>query len=61
MVVDQRTDLAARWAGNEDVADAQRAALDEYGREGSATLVELGFDHGAFGGAIGVRLELQDF
>ena len=61
MVVDQRADLAARGAGDEHVADAQRAALDEHGRERAAALVELGFDHRAFGGAVGVGLEFEDF
>ena len=56
-----RADLAARCAGDEHVADAQRAALDEHGRERAAALVELGFDDRAFGGAVGVGLELEDF
>ena len=39
----------------------KRAALDEHGRERAAALVELGLDHRAFGGAVGVGLELEDF
>ena len=46
---------------DEHVTDAQRAALDEHGRERAAALVELGFDHRAFGGAVGVGLQLEDF
>ena len=47
-------------SGNEHIADAQRAALDENGGERAAALVELGFDHRAFGGAVGIGLELED-
>ena len=62
VVVDQRADLArARCARDEHVADAQRAALDEHGRERAAALVELGLDHRAFGGAVGVGLQFEDF
>ena len=61
LVVDHRPDLARRGAGHEHIADAQRAALDEHGRERAAALVELGFDHRAFGRALGVGLELEDF
>ena len=61
LVVDHRPDLAARCARNEDVADAQRAALDEHGRKRAAALVELGFDDRAFGGAVGIGLEFEDF
>ena len=53
--------LPARCAGDEHVADAKRAALDEHGRERAAALVELGLDHRAFGGAVGVGLQLEDF
>ena len=61
VVVDQRANLAARRARDEHVADAKRAALDEHGRKRAAALVELGLDHRAFGGAVGVGLELEDF
>ena len=39
----------------------QRAALDQHGRQRAAALVELGLDHRAFGGAVGVGLQLEDF
>ena len=48
-------------AGDEDVADPQRAALDQHGGERAAALVELGLDHRAFGGAVGIGLQLEDF
>ena len=54
LVVDQRADLAALGADDEDVADLERAARDEHGRDRAAALVELGLDHSAFGGAIGI-------
>ena len=59
VVVDQRADLAAGRARDEHVADAERAALDQHGRERAAALVELGFDHRAFGGAVGIGLEFE--
>ena len=49
MVVDHRPDLARRRADHDHVADLQRAALDQHGRERAAALVELCLDHGAFG------------
>ena len=59
-VVDERADLAVLLAHHEDVALAQRAFLDEHGRDGAAAHVELRLDHGALGGAVGVGLELED-
>ena len=35
--------------------------LDEHGRERAAALVELGLDHRAFGGAVGIGLQLEQF
>ena len=60
LVVDHRADLARDRADDEDVADPQRAALDQHGRERAAALVELGLDHRAFGGAVGIGLQLED-
>ena len=39
----------------------QRAALDEHGGERTAALVELGLDHRAFRGSLGIGLQLEDF
>ena len=50
LVVDQRAYAAHFGAGHDDVADPQRAALDQHGRHRAAAAIELGFDHGAFGG-----------
>ena len=61
LVVDQRTDLAALGADDEDVADLERAAIDEDRRDRAAALVELGLDHGAFGRAIGVGAQFEQF
>src|SRR5205823_6608219 len=52
LVVDQRADAAHFGAGHDDVADPQRAALNQHGRHRTAATIELGFDHGAFGGAL---------
>ena len=49
-VVDQRAYAAPFGAGHDEVADAQRAALDQHRRHRAAAAVELGLDHGAFGG-----------
>src|SRR5687767_10195249 len=48
-VVDQGTDLADDWAGNEVVADAERAVLHEDGRHRAAAAIQLGFQHRARG------------
>ena len=50
--------LAERVAHDDDVADPQRAVLDEQRRDGAAALVELRLDHGADGVALRVGLEL---
>ncbi len=50
LVVDQRADTAHLGAGDDDVADLQGAALHQHGRDRTAAAIELGFDHGAFGG-----------
>ena len=60
-VVDQRAHPAPFGAGDDDVADVQRAALHQHGRDRAAAAVELGFDHGAFGGAVRIGLEVEDF
>lgn len=52
------TPFAAR---DDDVADAQRTALNENRGDGATALVELRLDHRAVGGAIGVRLQIQHF
>src|SRR5205807_69687 len=40
----QRTHARPRVAGDDRVADAQRATVDEHRRDGSAALVETGLD-----------------
>ena len=45
----ERLDLAERVAGHDDVADAQRAGLDDQRRHRAAALVEARLDHGADG------------
>ena len=56
---DQRADAAPFGAGDDDVAGAQGAALDEHGRDRAAAAVELGLDHRALGDAVGVGLEVE--
>ena len=59
-VVGHRAHAAPVGAGDDRVADLQRAALDEHGDDRAAARIELGLDHGA--GGIGVRVggELLD-
>ena len=52
LIRDQRADAAHFGAGDDDVADPQRAALHQHGRDRAAAAIELGFDHGAFGRAL---------
>ena len=61
LVVDQRADAAHLGAGHDDVADPQRAALHQHGRDRAAAAIELGFDHGAFGGTFRIGLEVEQF
>ena len=61
LVVDQRADPAHLGAGDDDVADPQRAALHQHGRNRAAAAIELGFDHGAFGRTFGIGLEVEQF
>ena len=60
-IVDERAHAAPVGAGDENVADMERAALDEDGGDRAAALVELRLDHGAFGGAVRVGVELEHF
>ena len=58
---DERAHAAPFGAGDDDLAAAQRAALDQHGRDRAAAAVELRLDHGAFGGPLRVGLEVEDF
>ena len=59
-VVDERADLADDRAGDDRVADVERAILHEHGRDRTAAAIELGFEHGARGGALRVGLEVAE-
>ena len=61
MIVDQGSHLAPLVARDKDVAGAQRAAVDEYGCDRAASLVELGLDHNTLGRSVGIGLDLHDF
>ena len=58
-IVDQRAHPAPLAAGNKDVADLQRAALDQHGRNRAAAALELCLEHDALGGAVRVGLEVE--
>ena len=53
-LVDERAHAAPFAAGDEDVADLERAALDQHGRDRAAAALELRLDDAALGGAIGI-------
>ena len=57
-VVDQRANLADDRSGDQRVADVERAVLDEDRGDRPASLIELRFEHGARGVALGIGLEL---
>ena len=59
-VVVHRADAAPVGAGDERVADAQRAALDEHRDDRAAARVELGLDDDAGRLGVGVGLELLE-
>ncbi len=60
MIVDQRTHATPFGAGDKDVADVERAALDQHGRDRATAAVERRLDHDALGGALGIGLEIED-
>src|SRR3546814_6493466 len=60
LVVDQRANLAAVSANHEDIADVERAAVDQNGRHGATALVELGLNDRTFGGAVWIGLHFHD-
>ena len=60
-IVDEGAHAAPLVAGDDDVADHQRAGLDQHGGDRAAALVELGLDDDAFGRAVGIGLEVENF
>ena len=58
-IVDQRAHPAPLAAGDKDVADSQRAALDQHRRDRAAAALELGLEHDAFGRTVRVGLEIE--
>ena len=61
LVINQRTDLAAFSADNENVTTLERATLDQHGRNSAAALVQLRFNHNGFGSTVRVRFEFHHF
>ena len=59
-VVDERAHAAHDRAGDERVADAQRAVLHEDGRHGTAAAIELRLEHGARRVPLRIGLVLAD-
>ena len=59
LIRDQRAHTTHLGAGNDDVADPQRSALHEDGCDRPAAAIELGFDHGAFGGSRRIGLQVE--
>src|SRR4051794_15601950 len=59
VLVEQRPDAPVGVAGHDRVADPQRAALDQDGRDGTAALVQLALDDDALGVLLGVGPQVQ--
>ena len=59
--VDQGAHPAPGSAGHDDVGALQGAALDQDGGHRAPALVELGFDHHAFAGAIRIGAQVHHF
>src|SRR5947209_6777014 len=59
-IVDERADAADDRSGDERVADAERAVLNEHRRHRTASLVQLRFEDRPGRTALRVRLELED-
>ena len=60
-IVDQRANLAPSAARDNDIANAQRAALDQHRANRAAPVLEHGLDDDAFRLPVRVGLELQNF
>ncbi len=58
-IVDERTHAPPGGAGDDDIADVQGAALHEHGADRSTPALQLGLDDDAFGGTVGIGLELE--
>ena len=59
MLVGHRADLAPRGAGEDDVADVQRAVLHQDARHRALAAIEEGLDDGAGRGRFGFGLKLE--
>src|SRR5204863_8367931 len=60
-IADQGADAAPFSAGHHDVADLQRAALDQHGCDRTTAAIELGLDHRTFGRPFGIGMQVEDF
>ena len=59
MVIDQRAHAAPFTTSDKDVADLQRAALNEYGGDSAATAFNLCLEDDAFRRAVRVRFQIE--
>ena len=60
MIVKHGADFAKRVADDEAVANFERSVLDEDVANGTASAIELGFQHGADRGAVGRGARVAD-
>ncbi len=60
-IADQRPHAPPLGAGDHDVAEPQRAALHQHGRDRPAAAIELRLDHGALGGTVRIGPEVENF
>ena len=61
LVVDEGANAAPGCTGDHDITHMQRAALNERRANGAAAAFQLGFNDDAFGRAVGVGLEIENF
>ena len=59
-IVEEAADSAVAAARQADIADAQRAVLNQHGGDGAEAFVDAAFDHAATRGSRWVGLEIHD-
>ena len=59
MIVVHRPHPAPLRAGDHDIADVERATLNQHGGHRAAPAIDLGLDHNPLGGAVRVCRELE--
>ena len=61
LVIEQGAHAAPLGARHDDIAHRQGAALHQNGGHGATTTIQPGLDDGAFGGTVGVGVQIEQF